>query len=78
MMVGHTHNDIDASFGRWNMQLREEDHPTLPLLIQLYMEMEKDPVIPHLIEEVPDFKAYIKPYIGMSKKRLVGHSNERQ
>ena len=78
MIVGHTHDDIDASFGRWSMALREKDHPTLPLLMQSYMEMEEVPFIPHLIEEVPDFKAYVKPYIGMKKKQLVGYSNGRQ
>ena len=24
MLVGHTYNDIDALFGRWNMSLRKE------------------------------------------------------
>ena len=78
MIVGHTHDDIDASFGRWSMELRDKDHPTLPLLMQSYMSMEEAPFIPHLIEEVPDFKAYVRPYIGMNKKKLVGHSNGRQ
>jgi hypothetical protein len=78
MIVGHTHDDIDASFGRWSMELREKDHPTLPFLMQSYMEMEDVPFIPHLIEEVPDFKAYVRPYLGMNKKQLVGHSNGRQ
>ena len=78
MIVGHTHDDIDASFGRWSMELREKDHPTLPLLMQSYMNMEAVPFIPHLIEEVADFKSYIKPYIGINKKQLVGHSKGRQ
>ena len=30
MIVGHTHDDIDASFRRWNMELCDKDHPTLP------------------------------------------------
>jgi hypothetical protein len=29
MLVGHTHDDIDASFGRWSMKLRENDYPTI-------------------------------------------------
>jgi len=60
------------------MELSKKDHPTLPLLVQSYMKMEEIPFILHLVEEVPYFKAYIRPYIGMSKKQLVGHSNERQ
>jgi len=30
--------------------------------------MEEAPFIPHLIEEVPDFKAYMKSNIGMRKE----------
>lgn len=78
MMVGHTHDDIDASFGRWSMRLREKDYPTLPLLMQSYMDMEEDAMIPHLVEEVPNFKAFIKPYIAIGAKRLVGHAKGRQ
>ena len=78
MIVGHTHNDIDALFGRWSMEPCDKDHPTLPLLMQSYMSMEEAPFIPQLIEEVPDFKAYMRPSIGMNKKQLVGHSNRRQ
>jgi hypothetical protein len=78
MIVGHTHDDLDASFGRWSMHLREEDHATLPSLMQSYMKLERGPFIPHLVEEVPDFKAYVKPYIKMKKGQLVGHSHGRQ
>ena len=78
MIVGHTHDDIDASFGWWSMELRGKDHPTLSLLMLPYMSMEEAPFIPHLIKEVPDFKAYVRPYIGMNKKQLVDHSSGRQ
>ena len=33
LMVSQTHNDIDASFGRWSMKLHKEDFPTILLLI---------------------------------------------
>jgi hypothetical protein len=36
------------------MDLREHDYPTIPLLMKSYMDMEKVPVIPHMIEELPD------------------------
>ena len=31
LLVGHTHDDIDASFGRWTMKLRGGffNHPTI-------------------------------------------------
>ena len=53
LLVGHTHEDIDAMFGRWSCILRENDYPTLPMLIKSFMDVEPEPVIPQLIEEVP-------------------------
>ena len=59
MMVGHTHDDIDALFGRWSMLLKKENFPTIPALMKSFMDVEAIPTIPHLIEEVPDFKSVI-------------------
>ena len=30
MIVGHTHDDIDALFGRWSMDLKKDNFPTVP------------------------------------------------
>jgi hypothetical protein len=76
MLVRHTHNDIDASFGPWSMKLRENDYPTIPLLMKSYMDLDDTPVIPSLIEEVPDFKSFVKPYV--SEDTLIGHTKGRQ
>jgi hypothetical protein len=59
MLVGHTHEDIDALFGQWSMRLRKHDYPRVPLLMKSFMDGESIPVIPHLIEEVLDFKGFI-------------------
>ena len=56
MIVGHTHDDIDALFGRWSMALKKESFPTIPLLMKSFMDVEAVPTIPHLIKEVPNFK----------------------
>jgi hypothetical protein len=74
LLVGHTHDDIDASFGRWSMKLREEDFPTISLLMKSYMDLENVLVNPHMIEEVPEFKAFIEPYIRSGAHRLIGHT----
>jgi hypothetical protein len=74
LMVGHTHYDIDAYFGWWSMKLHEEDFPTIPLLMKSYMDLDHIHVIAHMIEEVPDFKAYIKPYMLKGGDRLVGYT----
>ena len=60
------------------MELLDKDHPTLPLLMQSHMSMEDASFILHPIKEVPQFKVYVRPYIGMNKKQLVDHSNGRQ
>ena len=77
-MVGYTEYNIDASFGRWSMKLHEEDFSTIPLLMKSYMDLDNVPVIPHMIEEVPDFKAFIKPYMLKGEDRLVGHTKAQQ
>jgi hypothetical protein len=63
LLVGHTHEDIDAMFGRWSCRLRENDYPTLPMLMKSFMDAEMEPVILHLIEEVPNFKAFVDGYL---------------
>ena len=78
LLVAHTHDDIDASFGQWSMKLREKDFPTIPLLMKSYVDLENVPVIPHMIEEVPDFKASIKLYIRSGAHRLIGHTKVQQ
>ena len=59
MLVGHTHDDIDALFDHWSMALRKESFPTVPLLMKSFMKNEVVPTIPHLIQEVLDFKKFI-------------------
>lgn len=78
MLVGHTHDDIDALFGRWSMALKKEDFPTIPLLMRSFMENEAVPTIPHLIEEVPDFKSFISDGIADGKESLQGHTKAHQ
>jgi hypothetical protein len=78
LMVGHTHDDIDASFGRWSMKLHEEDFPTIPLLMKSYMDLDNVSAIPHLIEEMSDFKSFIKPFILKGGDRLVGHTKAQR
>ena len=63
MLFGHTHDDIDALFGRWSMALRKESFPTIPLLVKSFMKNEIVPTIPYLIQEVPDSKNFIANWI---------------
>ena len=78
MLVGHTHDDIDALFGRWSMALRKESFPTVPLLMKSFMKNEAVPTIPHLIQEVPDFKKFIADCILDGEESLMGHTKVHQ
>jgi hypothetical protein len=75
LLVGHTHEDIDAMFGRWSRRLRENDYPTLPTLMKSFMAVETKPIIPHLIEEVPNFKASVDGYLCSGNDALQGYTN---
>ena len=78
LIVGHTHDDIYALFGRWSFKLRETDYPTLPLLMKSFMDTKSRPVIPHLIEEVPDFKKFVERYLCTGRDALAGYTNAQQ
>ena len=60
MLVGHTHDDIDALFEMWSMVLKKDNFPTIPSLMKSFMDVDSVPTIPHLVEEVPDFKGFIE------------------
>jgi hypothetical protein len=68
MLVSHTHDDIDALFGRWSTLLRKDNFPTIPLLMKSFMKVKSIPSIPHLIEEVPDFKGFIARCIAQGMR----------
>ena len=74
MIVGYTHDDIDALFGRWSMLLKKENFPTIPLLMKSFMDVDSTPTIPHLIEKVPNFKDFIKDALVYGDDILVGHT----
>ena len=78
MIVGHTHDDIDALFGRWSMLLKKENSPTIPALMKSFMDVESIPTILHLIEEVLDFKSFIEGVILDKKEVLVGNTKSQQ
>ena len=74
LLVGHSHEDIDALFGRWKFETRREQSPTLPSLMESYMNINENygKVILHLIEEVSDFKAFVLSYITNDGNKLIG------
>ena len=75
LFVGLTHEDIDAMFRRWSYRLRANDYLMLPMLMKSFMDAEKQPIIPHLIEEVPNFKAFMDGFLCTHNDVLEGHTN---
>ena len=78
MIVDHTHDDIDALFGRWSMKLKKENFPTIPFFMKSFMDVESIPIIPHLIEEVADFKGFIEGSFNDGNDLLIGHTKPQQ
>lgn len=60
------------------MQLKKENFPTIPSLMKSFMDVDSVPTIPHLIEEVPDFKSFIEDSICDGEDALVGHTKAQQ
>jgi hypothetical protein len=60
------------------MDLREHDYPTIPLLMKSYMDMEKVTVIPHMIEELLDWRTFVSEHIPNDKEEVIGHTKAQQ
>ena len=58
--------------------MKTNDYSTLPRLMKSFMDCETQPVIPHLIEEVPNFKAFVQGYLHTGDDSLQGHSQAQQ
>ena len=76
LLVGHTHEDIDATFGIWSMNLRENDFPTIPLLMKSFMlvDPKSHKIILLLIEEVLAFMDFINSFIVRGRYKLIGYT----
>ncbi|KAL3676557.1 hypothetical protein R1sor_026505 [Riccia sorocarpa] len=70
LMVGHTHEDVDALFSKVSAQTINKDVLTLPALMAEIWDSEKMHPVPLLLEEVADYKSYVDHFLGP----LVGHS----
>lgn len=40
MLVGHNHDNIDALFSMWSIKFKQNDYPTLPLLMKSFMDLQ--------------------------------------
>ncbi|KAL3697033.1 hypothetical protein R1sor_011109 [Riccia sorocarpa] len=71
LIVGHTHEDVDAFFSKANKMLSFRHISNVPQLMAAVIEAEEKKALPRFITEVADYKAhalpYRKPVAGISK-----------
>lgn len=70
LMVGHTHEDIDALFSKLAELSRKSTSFTLPHMMKLFERCVSSKAVASLMTEVPDFKSYIRGHCN----DMVGHS----
>ena len=78
LMVGHTHEDIDALFSRFSERLRTEMIFTFPHLMDHFLQCESSAPAPFFMTQVPDFKSFVQGYMCDGQDTLVGHSKPLQ
>ena len=78
LMVGHTHEDIDALFSRFSEEIRTAQVFSFPHLMKRFNECTLSHPAPFLMQQVPDFKEFVKGYLHEGVDRLVGHSKPLQ
>ena len=79
LIVGHTHEDVDAIFERFGQRLKIENCHTLSDLMASFMTDGEPTIVPSLIYEVADFKEWVKGYYNeFGQDRFIGHSKANQ
>ena len=56
LIVGHTHENVDAMFGRFGQRLKIEDCHTLPDLMALFMDTRVPTIVQSLIHEITNLR----------------------
>ena len=78
LMVGHTHEDINALFSHFLEEIRTTQVFSFPHLMQKFNECTQTHLAPFLMQQVPNFKDFVKGYLHEGAYKLVGHSKPLQ
>ena len=62
LLVGHTHEDIDAYFSHLSKALKSKNTFVLADLMKAFMQSQDLSFMPEFIQEVVDFKSFIHGY----------------
>ena len=73
LVVGHTHEDIDAHFSYFLKLLKMKNIYVLADLMMAFMDSKNTTAfIPELVQEVADFKKFLYGYEHNSANKLIG------
>ena len=72
LLVGHTHEDIDAYFSHLSKALKSKNTFVLADLMKAFMQSQDLSFMPEFIQEVADFKSFIHGYQSSGATRLIG------
>ena len=73
LIVGHTHEDIDAHFSYLSKLLKMKNMYVLANLMKAFMDSQKTTAfIPELVQEVADFKKFLHGYQHDGANKLIG------
>jgi hypothetical protein len=62
LLVGHTHEDIDGYFSYVSDILWKNNTFVLADLMKYFMDSQKLHFMPHVVQELADFKSFVKSY----------------
>ena len=72
LLVGHTHEDIDAYFSHLSKALKSKNTFVLADLMKTFMHSQELSFMPEVIQEVADFKSFVKDYLHSGASTLIG------
>ena len=72
LLVGHTYEDIDAYFSHLSKTLKSQNTYIVADLMMSFMKSQDLSFIPEFVQEVADFKSYVKGYIRDGEDRISG------
>ena len=72
LLVGHTHEDIDAYFSHFSKTLKNRNIVVVADLMKSFMESQKMSFIPKFVQEVANFKSFIQGHLCGGPLRLIG------
>ena len=76
LSVGHTHEDIDGTYGRLSAKLMRKDIFSLSNIMDMYRTCEDQNIyVVYIFDEVYDFKNFVKPHLLDGNAKIIGIKN---